>query len=255
MGDRVFATYEALWGELMFAMHDRDHLRSVNRGRADWFESLGLPGRRVLDLGSGNGYFDVELGRRGYHVVAVDQVGTVVEAARQQVDGEDVEFITSDLRQIDFADGSFDAIALFGLAGLMSRDDDKTLLTRCYDWLAPSGWLVVDCDIDLAGTHTTETEHRLGVIQWQWTSDPETRTNILTPELHRSDGVIVALKDTIDRTRGDHEGLRRYIYPDKDLAMMLGTLGFTVESVDHYVQHVFPGTPPESYMLRAIRSP
>jgi SAM-dependent methyltransferase len=253
MSDRVFATYEALWGELMFVMHDDDHLRIVNRGRADWLESLGVPGRRVLDLGSGNGYFDVELGRRGYAVVAVEQVRTVVESARQRVDGETVDFIPSDLRQIDFPDVSFDAITLFGLVGLMSRDDDTALLAECYDWLVPGGWLVVDCDTDLATTHTTEDDHPLGVVRWQWTNDPETRTNILTPELLRADGVTVGLKDPIDETRGDHEGLRRYIYPKQELATTLTTIGFSVEPVGHYVQHVYPGTGPQSYMLKATR--
>lgn len=49
MSDWVFESYGVLWGELMFVMHDADHLRDVNRGRADWFASLDLPGLRVLD--------------------------------------------------------------------------------------------------------------------------------------------------------------------------------------------------------------
>lgn len=253
MSVRVFETYESLWGELMFVMHDPEHLRFVNAGRADWFESLDPPGRRVLDLGAGNGYFDLELGRRGYDVTAVDQVGPVIEAAEQLRTDETVEFMVSDLRETSFEEASFDAITLFGVVGLMSVKDDKQLLGDCYRWLSPGGMVVVDCDIDLAVTETTEAEHELGLIRWHWTSDSETRTNMLTPTLHRDDGVTVGLKDPIDPARGDHEGLHRYIYPKNELAELLTETGFDVAEVGHFVQFVFPDSPPGAYMLKAAR--
>ena len=253
MNDRLFASYEDLWGELMFVMHDPEHLRFVNNGRADWFESLDIPGRRVLDLGSGNGYFDLELGRRGYEVVAVDQVGTVVEAARQLLDDEPVEFIISDLRDVEFEEETFDAVTLFGVTGMLSVEDDTRLLEDCFNWLEPGGSLVVDSDIDMAERETIEAEHELGLIKWNWSSDPETRTNMLTPELHRADGVIVGLKDPVDPARGDHEGLHRYIYPKDELTGILTSIGFSVAEVGHYVQYVFPESEPERYMLKATR--
>jgi len=252
MPGRVYEDYASLWGELMFVMHDPEHLRLVNSGRADWFEALGTPGRRVLDLGAGNGYFDLELGRRGYEVTAVDQVGPVVEAARQLRRDEPVDFLVSDLRETVFGAGAFDAITLFGVVGLMSVEDDTHLLGDCFRWLVRGGVLVVDCDTDLAGTETIDAEHELGLIQWHWTSKPETRTNILTPELHRRDGVTVSLKDPIDSSRGDHEGLHRYIYPREELTDMLKAVGFNVTEVGHYAQHVYPDSTPEAYMLKAI---
>lgn len=251
--DRIYEGYASLWGELMFVMHDPDHLRFVNRGRADWFENLGIPGRRVLDLGAGNGYFDLEIGRRGFEVVAVDQVGPVIEAARRQVVDEDVEFLVSDLRKISFEAGSFDVVTLFGVVGLMSVEDDTELLANCFRWLVPGAFLLVDCDTDLAETETIETESKLGTIQWHWSSDPETRTNMLTPELHRQDGMIVGLKDPIDHGRGAHEGLHRYIYPKEELTGVLSAIGFDTTEVGHYVQHVYPDTPPSAYMLKANR--
>ena len=118
MSDRAFESFEGLWGELMFVMHDPEHLQFVNTGRGDWFESLDIPGRRVLDLGSGNGYFDLELGSRGYEVVAVDQVATIVDAAKQMQTDDSVEFVTSDLRHVQFDSDSFDVVTMFGLLGL-----------------------------------------------------------------------------------------------------------------------------------------
>lgn len=253
MSDWVFESYGGLWGELMFVMHDPDHLRAVNRGRADWFASLDLPGWRVLDLGAGNGYFDLELGRRGYRVVAVDQVRPVVEAARLLRRDESVDFIVSDLRDLAFEAGSVDAVTMFGVVGLMSIGDDTSLLAECFTWLTPGGSLLVDCDINLAKTETIEAKHELGVIQWHWTSDAKTRTNMLTPELHRDDGVTVRLKDPIDPGRGDHEGLHRYIYPKRELIEILTSIGFQVIEVGHYVQHVFPDSQAVAYMLQANR--
>ncbi|MEA1903914.1 MAG: methyltransferase domain-containing protein [Actinomycetota bacterium] len=253
MSDRVYETYDSLWGVLMFVMHDPDHLSSVNEGRADWFESLGLGGQRVLDLGSGNGYFDLALGNRGYQVVAVDQVAPVFEAAQALASDEPVEFIASDLRHLDFGAGSFDAVTMFGVSGLMSIEHDIRLMENCYRWLAPGGHLLVDSDIELADTQTITAQHDLGAIRWNWTSDADTRTNMLTPELHRNDGVVVGLRDPIDLTRGDHEGLHRYIYPKDDLTGLLTSIGFTVETTPHYTEYVFPNETPGSYMLKASR--
>lgn len=253
MPDRIYEDYASLWGELMFVMHDPEHLLKVNEGRADWFESLEPPGRRVLDLGAGNGYFDLELGRRGYEVTAVDQVGPVVEEAKRLRTDETVKFIVSDLRDASFDAASFDAITLFGLVGLMSVEDDARLLGDCFGWLSPGGVVVVDCDTELAETETIEAEHDLGLLEWHWTADPVTRTNMLTPTLHRKDGVTVGLKDPIDPARGDHEGLHRYIYPKEELTKLLSSIGFEVTEVGHFVQYVFPDSTPGAYMLKATR--
>jgi ubiquinone/menaquinone biosynthesis C-methylase UbiE len=237
----------------MFVMHDPEHLVFVNAGRADWFESLEPPGWRVLDLGAGNGYFDLELGRRGYEVTAVDRVGSVIEAARRLRTDETVEFVVSDLRETSFGEASFDVITLFGVVGLMSVEDDTHLLRDCYRWLAPGGVILADSDTELAETETTEAEHEFGLIKWNWTSDPGTRTNMLTPELHRKDGVLVGLKDPVDAARGDHEGLHRCIYPKEELAKLLSRIGFEVTEVGHFVQYVFPDSDAGAYMLKATR--
>lgn len=255
MGEQIYETYDGLWGGLMFVMHDPDHLRVVNEGRADWLESLLVEGQRVLDLGSGNGYFDLELGRRGYQVVAVDQVATIVETAKQIQTDEPVEFITSDLRHVQFGPNSFDVVTMFGLLGLMSVKDDTALLARCFEWLRPGGSLLADCDISLAETQIIEAEHDLGVIEWSWTSDAHSRTNKLTPVLHRQDGTVVGLRDPIDPARGNHEGLHRYIYPEEQFIDMLASIGYSVETIGHFFQYVFPGSTPESYMMKATRSP
>lgn len=247
---RVGETYEGLWGELMFVMHDVDYLWRVNEGRADWVESLDLGSElRVLDLGCGNGILDVALARRGHTVVGVDQVRTVIDLARAQVKNEPVTFLVSDLRRVSFDIDAFDLVLMFGLVGLMSRADDALMFRRAHSWLRPDGSCLIDSDLELAATETSEVEHELGTVYWHWTSDPPTRTNRLSPELHRGDGVIVELRDPIDPSRGDHTGLHRYIYPPEELEQLLRERGFTSTRVGHYLEFVFPEVKPEAYML------
>lgn len=249
---RVSETYTSLWGELMFVMHTPDHLWRVNEGRADWFESLGLGnGLQILDLGCGNGYVDVVLARRGHTLVGVDRVQTVIDSARRLVNAESVQFVASDLRNVEFDTGLFDVVLMFGLVGLMSKDDDAELLKKVSRWLKLGGSLLVDCDRELARTDTTRTNHPDGFILWNWTSDRRTRTNKLTPELHRRDGVVVELRDPIDPTRGDHSGLHRYVYPEDELTQMIEASGFSVSRVAHYLDYVFPDSEADSYMLLA----
>ena len=250
MSGRVSETYDGLWGELMFVMHDTDYLWQVNEGRADWIESLGFgAGLRVLDLGCGNGFLDNVLARRGHTVTGVDRVASAIDAARREVESEPVEFITADLRDVDLPPGGFDLVMMFGLVGLMSISDDQRLVERSRLWLSEGGRLLVDGDLALATNQVTQTEHRDGVIHWNWSSDPATRTNHLQPELHRLDGTVVELRDPIDPTRGDHTGLIRYIYPAEELIQIIEEAGFTVRRVGHFLEHVFSDQDPDRYML------
>ena len=109
----------------------------------------------------------------------------------------------------------------------------------------------MDGDIGLAAEESFEAEHPDGLIRWNWTSDPKTRTNLLKPDLYRGDGSIVELRDPIDPDRGDHTGLHRYIYDPQDLTMMAQTAGFDVERIGHFSEFVFPSETPERFMIRA----
>ena len=252
MSGRVFETYDGVWGELMFVMHDIDYLWRVNEGRADWVESLDLGGGlRVLDLACGNGILDIALARRGHTVVGVDQVRPVIELARAHVKDEPVTFLVNDLRGVSFDVGEFDLVMMFGLVGLMSQADDAMLFQRVCSWLRPGGSCLLDCDLELAATQTIEMENELGMVYWHWTSDQATRTNRLTPELHRVDGTIVELRDPINPSRGGHTGLHRYIYPPEELEQLLLEGGLASRRIGHFHEYVFPEIKPGAYMLQA----
>lgn len=67
-------------------------------------------GERVLDLACGHGRVALPLAERGFNVTGVDLSPRSLELARAAADaqGLDVDFVQSDMREIDF-DGEFDA--------------------------------------------------------------------------------------------------------------------------------------------------
>jgi SAM-dependent methyltransferase len=252
---RLPRSYE-FWGELMVEMHDDAYLTRINYGRADWLESLRIgSNRRILDLGCGNGFLDIELARRGHRVTAVDLVDRVIYKARSRVVDESVTFIASDLRRLELPAESFDVVLMFGLVGLMSVADDQALLARAGRWLAPGGKLLVESDRRVADAQTAFTDHPDGRIHWIWDGDPDTRTNFLTPEFHRHDGTVIELRDPIDPRRGDHAGMIRYLYPPEQLEAMLEDGGLVVESIGHFLEYVFPDADPDRFMLLATKPP
>lgn len=67
---------------------------------------------RVLDIGTGPGYYAIILARRGYRVTAVDySAGMLEEAKKNAGELRDViEFYRMDAHNLDFNDGEFDVI-------------------------------------------------------------------------------------------------------------------------------------------------
>src|SRR5580765_3903491 len=72
-----------------------------------------VTGRRVLDLGCGEGAYSRELARRGARVTGVDGSGTLIAAARKRAAaaGLDIDHQQANASALDrFASGSFDLI-------------------------------------------------------------------------------------------------------------------------------------------------
>ena len=74
-----------------------------------------LPGReslRILDVGTGSGFFAVLLAEKGHHVTGIDLTPAMIEeagrlAAERQVE---VDFRVMDAEKLEFEDGQFDAV-------------------------------------------------------------------------------------------------------------------------------------------------
>lgn len=71
---------------------------------------------KILDIGTGPGFFSMILAEAGYHVTAVDYTPGMLEKAAQNAakfigkKKENIEFIRMDAQALDFEDASFDVI-------------------------------------------------------------------------------------------------------------------------------------------------
>ena len=102
---------------------------------------------RILDIGTGPGFFTIILNRAGHECVGIDATEAMIEAARDNAKNQGVKatFRLMNADDLDFPDGSFDLV--------VSRNVTWTLpdMEQCYrEWrrvLAPGGVvLVVDAN-------------------------------------------------------------------------------------------------------------
>jgi len=82
----------------------RDERRALERAMGE------VAGRRVLDVGAGEGRFARELALRGAQVVALDRSKAMLRAGEQAGEGPRPELVQGDALALPFADGSFDVV-------------------------------------------------------------------------------------------------------------------------------------------------
>jgi 2-polyprenyl-3-methyl-5-hydroxy-6-metoxy-1,4-benzoquinol methylase len=109
------------------------------------FTLLGdLQGRRVLDLGSGEGGYSREMARRGAKVVAVDGSERLIEVAQKRARRENlaVESICSNASSLKgIADESFDLV--LASMSLMDVEDYDGAIRQCHRVLVRGGELLM----------------------------------------------------------------------------------------------------------------
>ncbi len=80
---------------------------------------------RVLDIGTGPGFFAILLTRAGFDVTAVDYTPAMLTKARKNAGDlqEQIIFLRMDAQKLDFEDDSFDAIVTRNLTWNLERPD------------------------------------------------------------------------------------------------------------------------------------
>lgn len=85
--------------------------------RQAWKELIGeyLPAERnlkILDVGTGPGFFPIILGEEGHQVIGIDITENMIACAKENVKqwGQQAQLLTMDCQNLKFEDESFDAI-------------------------------------------------------------------------------------------------------------------------------------------------
>lgn len=101
---------------------------------------------RILDIGTGPGFFPLILAEAGYGVTAVDYTLEMLEKARENVRQRDkklesrIQFFRMDAQNLEFADDSFDVVISRNLT--WNLEEPERAYREWYRVLKPSGVLL-----------------------------------------------------------------------------------------------------------------
>lgn len=139
--------YEESFGEdYLRVYNDRDEQGAAHEvhGMIAW---LKLPaGAEVLDLCCGMGRHSLSLAEKGYAVTGMDLSDVLLDEARKEEGADNVRWVQGDMRELPFADGSFDAVVnLFTSFGYFKEDAEHVrVLREIRRVLRPGGRFIVD---------------------------------------------------------------------------------------------------------------
>jgi SAM-dependent methyltransferase len=120
-----------------------------NRRNHDFLVRHGVNGHgKILSLGCGEGHLELALASHVPHIVGIDLSETAVAIARQKAAAagfHNLEFQAGDVRTVEFAPGSFDAIWAPALLHHIDDQMIEQLVRKVWTWLRPGGLF---CNID-----------------------------------------------------------------------------------------------------------
>jgi ubiquinone biosynthesis O-methyltransferase len=102
-----------------------------------------VAGRRILDVGCGDGELAVELGKRGAQVLGIDASGEMIAAAkaRAKMHNTDIAFQVAEAEHLPFATGQFDLVT--AITVLCFVDDAAQVFQEIGRVLRPGGRLII----------------------------------------------------------------------------------------------------------------
>ena len=236
MSEAVGRSWTDFWGELLHLRchHDNPQRWSAREARAAQLVELGVvrAGRRVVDLGCGDGLLDICLARHGARVVAVDRLATVLAAARLKPDGALVDFRAADYTSLELAPRSCDTVLWFDCLGLLEAAAEQRLWLRLRGWLRPGGVFALDAPPasgeDAEGSSEQLLDEGRLTIHWRYTAAD--RMLWIQPRFEPLDGPVVVLEDPY-RADGPRQGVWRYSPTANELQSALAAAGFEAAPV------------------------
>jgi SAM-dependent methyltransferase len=231
-----YKTWDEFWAKfLQITFHLQNPERwTLRERRARWCQThAGIEkGAVVLNVGCGDGVLDICLSRNGMEVTAVDRNPSVLNHAKSEGNTERVNFVTADLRTLDFPAQTFQAVFFLECSGLVKKDEDLQLFKHIYRWLKPGGKFIVDCPIFEEVSGSWSKSFPEGELTFNHTFDLGTRMFRIIPSFKEIVGIEFGLLDPI---RDDRPGLSRYYYPKDEIVSMLTSVGFAIADAEpHY---------------------
>jgi ubiquinone/menaquinone biosynthesis C-methylase UbiE len=102
-----------------------------------------VQGKRVLEMGCGNGKTTAALVRSAETVVAIDYSRKGLEACHRTLTAPNLLLMEADVRYLPFIDASFDQVVAFHILGHLLKDGRKRAVEEAYRVLRPGGELFV----------------------------------------------------------------------------------------------------------------
>ncbi len=121
-----------------------------------WLDSQS--GERILDIGCGDGYYDMIIAQPGAKVVGIDIKKKPLAKAKRLYTGEQFEFLYMNAEELDFSDESFDKVVSFCVIEHLNNDDRA--MKHIFRVLKPGGNFVFSADsLSNPGITTGERNH------------------------------------------------------------------------------------------------
>jgi ubiquinone/menaquinone biosynthesis C-methylase UbiE len=102
-----------------------------------------VQGKRVLELGCGNGKTAAALLRAAGEVVAIDFSRRGLEACRRTLPDPNLLLVEADVRHLPFAEAAFDQVVAFHVLGHLLENERQAMVEEVRRVLRPGGVLMV----------------------------------------------------------------------------------------------------------------
>ncbi len=118
------------WSKRAKSYSDEVRYEMEHENERAWMDVLqknlkGIPGKKVLDVGTGPGFFAIGLTKRGFQMTAVDYTQNMLEEAKANAGdlAEKIHFFQMDAQNLEFEDASFDAVVTRNLTWNLEYPD------------------------------------------------------------------------------------------------------------------------------------